>query len=46
MTQAKLYDKFLMLDDFINANYNKLSKEDYQYLCEILETIVQLIIND
>lgn len=40
----KKYEYFILIDNFINDNYNKLTKEQYEYLTQILEYIKNLII--
>lgn len=40
----KKYEYFILIDSFINDNYNKLTKEQYEYLIQILEYIKNLII--
>ena len=41
-----MYAKFLALDDFINTNYDRLSKEQYNFLTEILNILVAQILED
>lgn len=40
----KKYEYFILIDNFINDNYNKLTKEQYEYLIQVLEYIKNLII--
>ena len=40
----KKYEYFILIDNFINDNYSKLTKEQYEYLIQILEYIKDLII--
>ena len=35
--------KFLALDNFINDNFNRLSNEDYEYLMNIMQQLIQMI---
>lgn len=40
----KEYKYFILIDNFINDNYSKLTKEEYEYLVQLLEYIKNLII--
>lgn len=44
MTMNPMYKKFLALNDFIDTNYSKLSREDYEYLVEVLGNLTDQVI--
>lgn len=46
MTMNPMYKKFLALNDFIDTNYSKLSREDYEFLVEVLGSLTDQVIGE
>lgn len=46
MEMCKDYVKFLEVDAFINENYGKLTREEFEYLVNVLEELKDRIIGE